>query len=77
MSEASSGSGSPQSSMGLSNRKSGRYHVVTFVCASQWKKKTFLKGHTFDFCGLTNLLLPKKRKKKIGPAWGKREGGGG
>lgn len=46
------------------------------VCVCIPVEKLFLKGHTSDFCGLTNLLLPKKKrkKKKIGPAWGEREG---
>lgn len=61
-SEASSGSGSPQSSTGLSNRRSWRKHVVTSVFAS--RRKSSEGKHTSDFCGLTSLLLPKKKEKE-------------
>lgn len=37
MSEASSGSGSPQSITSLVNRRSWERHLVTSVCASWWK----------------------------------------
>lgn len=59
MSEASSGSGSPQSSTGLSNRRSERDPVVTCACASplKKKKKTLLKEHALIS---VDLLLPKK-----------------
>lgn len=55
MSEASSGSGSPQSSTGLSNRRSERDPVVTCACASplKKKKKNTTKGTCADFCGFT------------------------
>lgn len=60
MSEASSGSGSPQSITSPVNRRSWERHLVTSVCASWWKIAS--EGtHTSDFCGLTNLILPKKK----------------
>lgn len=63
MSEASSGSGSPQSITSLVNRRSWERHLVTSVCASWWKIAS--EGtHMSDFCGLTNLILPKKREHK-------------
>lgn len=64
MSEASSGSGSPQSSTGLSNRKKVMEESCGDVCVCIPTEKTLPKGHTIDFCGLTNLILPKNEKNK-------------
>lgn len=68
MSEASSGSGSPQSSTGLSNTNKVMEESCGDVCVcilTEMKKKTLPKGHTSDFCGLTNFFLPKKILKNI------------
>lgn len=77
MSEASSGSGSPQSSTGPSNWRSWRNHVVTSVCASRQKdssKGTHVWFLWFDKFTFAKKKKDKRQKKKIGPAWG-REGG--
>lgn len=45
------------------DRRSRRNHVVTSVRANPRQKPSSDRGRTDDFCGLTNLLLPKKREK--------------
>lgn len=76
MSEASSGSGSPQSSTGLSNREVevGGNHMVMFLCKSRLeKKKKICKGtHLISVVWQIYFCQKKGKKKKIEPAMGAR-----